>query len=179
MEQTRIAIVGSGNIAKRHGFALQNNPRARIEAVVDIDEENRAAFAAKYGGRPYQTLSERLDAVDAVYALTPPSVRRRIVPNDRRAYKGYVSERLDGVWRPLGDAGNDLFASRENICQTDGKWTDFVSHGELLRAGIDQTMEAAPEAPFLFQGVLHEDRDGKAYAEIPWSLGLLRSLEGE
>ncbi|MEM6459972.1 MAG: hypothetical protein AAF710_11350 [Planctomycetota bacterium] len=62
----------------------------------------------------------------------------------------------------------------DNVAQTAGHWTDSVSHGELLREGVDQRMVARRDAPFLFQGVLAADRDGKQYGDIPRSLGLLQ-----
>ena len=54
------------------------------------------------------------------------------------------------------------------------RWTDVISHGELLRTGSDQKLEVDPaNLRFVFQGVLEKDRQGKGYGEIPWRLGLL------
>ncbi|MEM9884074.1 MAG: Gfo/Idh/MocA family oxidoreductase, partial [Planctomycetota bacterium] len=74
-EPIRVAVVGAGGIADRHGRALSENPRASIAAVVDPDADNRERFAAAWGGRPTESLAACLDLVDAVYLLTPPSVR--------------------------------------------------------------------------------------------------------
>ncbi|MGJ3241754.1 MAG: Gfo/Idh/MocA family protein [Opitutales bacterium] len=71
----RVAVVGSGEIAEQHGRALQANPRAKVSAVVDVSEANATRFAARWGGRSYPTLEACLETVDAVYILTPPSVR--------------------------------------------------------------------------------------------------------
>lgn len=95
------------------------------------------------------------------------------LPDDRREYKAYVSEELDGEWTPVGEDGSARYASPENVRQTAGRWTDSISHGELLRVGVDEKLEAAPNAPFIFQGVLHKDREGEDYGDIPWNLGLL------
>jgi hypothetical protein len=94
---------------------------------------------------------------------------------DRRYYKAYAAERLDGEWKPLADSRENPFASRDTITAEDGKcWTDSVSHGELLRAGIDERLEVDPKrVRFLFQGVSDADRKGKRYGDIPWRLGLL------
>ncbi len=66
----------------------------------------------------------------------------------------------------------------QNVDQLSGHWTDSISHGELLRSGIDEHLDVDPrDLQFLFQGVLEADRQGKAYGAIPWRLGLLRSVE--
>jgi hypothetical protein len=94
---------------------------------------------------------------------------------DRRYYKAYRADRLDGEWKPLADARENPFASRDTIAGKDGRrWTDSVSHGELLRAGVDEALEVDPaRVRFLFQGVSDADRKGKAYGDIPWRLGVL------
>jgi hypothetical protein len=54
------------------------------------------------------------------------------------------------------------------------RWSDSVSHGELLRAVYDEKMEVHPATlHFLYQGVADRDRAGKEYGEIPWRLGIL------
>ncbi|MGQ9610087.1 MAG: non-reducing end alpha-L-arabinofuranosidase family hydrolase [bacterium] len=97
-----------------------------------------------------------------------------------RYYKAYVADRLDGKWEPLADTKDNAFASMANIQHTEPRWTDCISHGELLRSGYDQTLEVDPiNLKFLFQGVSDKDRDGKAYGEIPWRLGLLIDQNSE
>jgi hypothetical protein len=62
----------------------------------------------------------------------------------------------------------------QNVKPAGEKWTDVISHGELLRTGCDEKLEAdSAKLRFLFQGVLEKDRQGKGYGEIPWKLGLL------
>ena len=58
-------------------------------------------------------------------------------------------------------------------------WTDSISHGELIRAGVDQRLEVDPvNLRVVFQGVLDKDRHGKGYGAIPWRLGLLAAGRG-
>ncbi len=91
----------------------------------------------------------------------------------RRYYKAYVADRLDGPWRGLADSLAKPFAARENIQQS-SEWTASISHGELLRTGVDERMEVDPEhLRFLFQGVNEPDYRGAKYGGIPWKLGLL------
>jgi hypothetical protein len=91
-----------------------------------------------------------------------------------RYYKAYLADRLDGTWRPLAAERDKAFASMRNVTPAGEKWTDVISHGELLRTTSDEKVEVDPaNLRFLFQGVLDKDRQGKSYGEIPWKLGLL------
>lgn len=91
-----------------------------------------------------------------------------------RYFKAYLADRLDGEWVPVAATTDHAFASMANSQPKGERWTDCISHGELLRAGIDQRLEVDPSnLRFLFQGVLDRDRAGKQYGEIPWRLGIL------
>ena len=91
----------------------------------------------------------------------------------RRYYKAYLADRLEGPWHGLADSRDKPFASIANV-QQDKQWTTNISHGELIRTGIDETMEVDPAGlRFLFQGANdREYRDGP-YGKIPWRLGIL------
>lgn len=90
----------------------------------------------------------------------------------RRYYKAYLADKLDGEWRPLASTLNKPFAARENI-KPALPWANSISHGELLRSGVDEFLEIDPQQlRFLFQGVDAEGCTGK-YGGIPWRLGLL------
>lgn len=95
-----------------------------------------------------------------------------------RYFKAYLADRLDGPWQPLAAEKDKAFASMLNVKPAGAKWTDVVSHGELLRTGGDEKLEVDPvNLRLLFQGVLDKDRQGKGYGEIPWKLGLLERSE--
>jgi UDP-N-acetylglucosamine 3-dehydrogenase len=72
-----IAVVGTGGIAQRHGEALSNHENVQLIGAIDVDDSKAAQYAKKFGGRAYSTLTECLEVVDAVYILTPPSVRKQ------------------------------------------------------------------------------------------------------
>jgi hypothetical protein len=92
-----------------------------------------------------------------------------------RYFKAYTADRLDGEWTPLAATKDQAFASQRNTHPTGPRWTDSISHGELLRAGIDERLDVDPDRlECIFQGVLEEDRADKPYGRIPWKLGLLR-----
>jgi len=91
-----------------------------------------------------------------------------------RYYKAYLAGQLDGRWNPVAAEKDKAFASMKNVDQPGQRWTDVISHGELLRAGYDQQLQVEPDnLRFLFQGVLDRQRSGKNYGEIPWRLGIL------
>ncbi|MEM9889093.1 MAG: non-reducing end alpha-L-arabinofuranosidase family hydrolase [Bacteroidota bacterium] len=96
--------------------------------------------------------------------------------DDRRYFKAYLAEQLDGAWQPVPSDSIGTYAAVENVVQVDGSWTNSISHGELIRDGIDEKMEASLDNPFIFQGVLHRNRAGKKYGNIPWRLGLLNQM---
>lgn len=96
--------------------------------------------------------------------------------NGRRYYKAYLADRLDGPWAPLADTAEKPFAGWSNIRPATGvqPWTDNVSHGELVRDSIDQTMTIAPDhLRFVFQGMLEKEKAGLGYGRFPWRLGIL------
>ena len=97
----------------------------------------------------------------------------------RRYFKAYTADALDSVWRPLAADKEKAFASMSNVRQRAEHWTDSISHGELIRWGVDERLEVALEGlRFLFQGVTDLERMGKNYGEIPWRLGILELERG-
>ena len=97
-----------------------------------------------------------------------------------RYNKAYVADRLDGDWKPLAATKDRSFASMANTEPVGERWTDSISHGELLRAGFDDLLEVDPtHLRFLFQGVTNQARAGKPYGRIPWRLGMLQSVGGD
>ncbi|MCA9174193.1 MAG: sulfatase-like hydrolase/transferase [Planctomycetales bacterium] len=99
-----------------------------------------------------------------------------IEENGQRYYKAYVASRLDGPWSPLADTFERSFASAKNVRPAAGvePWTDNVSHGELLRDGVDQTMTVDPaRLQFLFQGMFQKQKAGLPYGKWAWRIGLL------
>ena len=92
-----------------------------------------------------------------------------------RYYKAYLADRLDGNWTPLAAEKDKSFASMLNVKHPAERWTDVISHTELLRAGYDEKLLVDPHnIRLLFQGVTETARAGKPYGRIPWRLGILK-----
>jgi hypothetical protein len=99
-----------------------------------------------------------------------------IEQDGRRYYKAYVADALDGAWTPLAIDTEKPFAGWANIRPANGvePWTDNISHGELIRAGVDQFMTVDPaNLRFVFQGMLDKDKGGKGYGAYQWRIGIL------
>ena len=74
----RIAIVGTGGIARRHVKALLELSDAKIVAMIDLERAKAQEAAACCGAEVYDGLGDCLDEVDAVYILTPPFSHRTL-----------------------------------------------------------------------------------------------------
>ena len=104
-----------------------------------------------------------------------------IEENGQRYYKAYLADRLDGKWTPLADTAKKPFAGWVNIQPAKGvaAWTDNVSHGELVRDGVDETMTVDPaNLQFVFQGMLEKHKAGKGYGQFSWRIGMLTPVAG-
>ncbi|WP_307804712.1 non-reducing end alpha-L-arabinofuranosidase family hydrolase [Streptomyces sp. VRA16 Mangrove soil] len=91
----------------------------------------------------------------------------------RRYFRSWTSEGLDGSWTAYADTEDNPFARSTNVTFADGTaWTKDISHGELVRDGIDQTMQLDPcRIRFLYQGL--DPAASGDYSQLPYRLGLL------
>ncbi len=114
------------------------------------------------------------------YRLKGRSQYLTIVEQDgRRYYKAYVADRLDGPWTPLADTAEKPFAGWRNIRPAKGvePWTDNVSHGELIRAGVDEQLLVDPDnLQLVFQGMLDANKAGNSYGQFQWRIGILSPI---
>jgi myo-inositol 2-dehydrogenase/D-chiro-inositol 1-dehydrogenase len=102
--KVRVAVVGTGGIARQHGFALKGHPEVEIVGAIDAVREKREAFAAQWGGKPYERLSDCLGKVDAVYILTPPGFRRQYAVEAMNAGKHVFCEKPLAITIEDGEA---------------------------------------------------------------------------
>jgi hypothetical protein len=91
-----------------------------------------------------------------------------------RYYRSWTATSLAGPWTPLAASEQNPFAGAANVRYEQGvaDWTNDVSHGEILRDGVDQTMTIdACNLRFLYQG--RDPASGGEYSQLPYRLGLL------
>ncbi|THV36494.1 non-reducing end alpha-L-arabinofuranosidase family hydrolase [Glycomyces buryatensis] len=94
------------------------------------------------------------------------------IAQEGRMFRSWTSQSITGPWTPLADTKENPFARYSNVTFDGTAWTRDISHGELIRSGIDQTLTVSPcDLRFLYQG---KDPDASGpYNLLPWRLGLL------
>ncbi|WP_060886045.1 non-reducing end alpha-L-arabinofuranosidase family hydrolase [Streptomyces caniscabiei] len=90
----------------------------------------------------------------------------------RRYFRSWTAASLAGSWTQLAASESNPFARANNVAFPSGAWTRDVSHGEMIRAGYDQTLTIpACRLQYVYQG-LNPGASGD-YNLLPWRLGLL------
>jgi len=140
--------------------AIGRFPQGFSEPVVAMKEKREDLFEASNtykisGTNKYLTLVE---------AMRP----------NGRYFRAWLADRLDGNWQPLPGEMN-VFAGADNVKFNGRVWSEGVSHGEMIRDGIDQTLSIDPCKPlrFLYQGLDMEKGRKYEYIELPYRLGLI------
>jgi hypothetical protein len=80
------------------------------------------------------------------------------------------ASRLRGPWEKV----TETYATVDQLrCKFGSRWTDVVSHGEMVRTGCDQRLEYDAANPvILIQGRRGTTNDGP-YQDLSWQLGLI------
>ncbi|MFJ2240766.1 non-reducing end alpha-L-arabinofuranosidase family hydrolase [Streptomyces sp. NPDC087859] len=90
----------------------------------------------------------------------------------RRYFRSWTTSSLAGSWTPLAASESNPFAKASNVTFPSGSWTRDISHGEMIRAGYDQTLTIPScRLQYLYQGM--NPNAGGDYNNLPWRLGLL------
>lgn len=74
----RIAVVGVGHFGRHHARILSTIPRARLEAVVDIDADRAAGVGAELGVIPETDLAALAGRLDAVTLAVPTEAHHAV-----------------------------------------------------------------------------------------------------
>jgi endo-1,4-beta-xylanase len=94
--------------------------------------------------------------------------------NNRRYFRSWIADSLDGTWLPWQASGSFPFAGARNVAFDGAAWTSDISHGEAIRAGYDETLTIDPcGLRYVFQGADPTANNGGDYNKIPWRIGLL------
>jgi len=141
--------------------SIEQFPRGFSTPVVAMKERREDLFEASNtyrieGSGQYLTLVEAMRA-------------------DGRYFRAWLADRLDDEWRPIPGSDMNLFAGASNLKFKGRVWSEGVSHGEMVRAGIDQTLTIDPCKPlqFLYQGLDMVPGKKYEYIELPYRLGLI------
>jgi endo-1,4-beta-xylanase len=92
-----------------------------------------------------------------------------------RYFRAWTSNDLAGEWHPLTPDAMNVFAGSDNVKFKGRVWSEGVSHGEMIRDSIDQTLAIDPCKPlqFLYQGLDKEPGKSYEYIELPYRLGVI------
>lgn len=86
-----------------------------------------------------------------------------------RYLSSYRSLRPEGPWLPEANP----WLARADLRRAGIRWTDSVSHGDLLRVDPDARCGVRGQRRRLvFQGCRARDRRGRGYGAYPWRVGL-------
>jgi endo-1,4-beta-xylanase len=145
---------------------LADFPNGFSEPVVVMEDEEAGRLFEACNVYKIQGTKQYLALIEAFDATS----------NWDRYFRSWTADSLDGPWTPLADSGSAPFAGSSNVSFDGAAWTSSISHGELIRAGYDQTLTIDPcDLRFLYQG--HDPAAaGGDYNDIPWRLGLLTGV---
>jgi predicted dehydrogenase len=107
----KIGIIGAGGIATSHAKALEKIKETSLVAVYDVVTDKAQALAGQLSARAYKELPRLLDAVDAVFILTPPFAHKEPVVAAARAGKHILLEKPISL--SLADADEIIDAVKE------------------------------------------------------------------
>jgi endo-1,4-beta-xylanase len=94
--------------------------------------------------------------------------------DNRRYFRSWIADSLDGPWLPWQASGSDPFAGARNVTFEGAPWTTDISHGEAVRAGYDETLAIDPcDLRYVFQGADPTANNGGDYNKIPWRIGMI------
>ncbi|MET1075939.1 MAG: non-reducing end alpha-L-arabinofuranosidase family hydrolase [Umezawaea sp.] len=144
----------------RSETTLANFPNGFTNTVIALQDSNK----------------NRLFEASNVYKIAGKNqyflVHEAIGSDGRRYFRSWTSTSIAGSWTALADSESNPFARANNVTFPGGQWTRDISHGEMVRTNVDQTMEISPcNLSYLYQGM--DPSAGGDYNKLPWKLGLL------
>ncbi|KAI4647877.1 hypothetical protein J4E93_004288 [Alternaria ventricosa] len=140
-------------------------PAGMSEPVITLSEPNKndlfeAATVYRVDNSTYLLLVECIGQGDS--------------PGGLRYFRSWTSSSLEAdEWKPLAATQQNPFMGEANVEFANGnRWSDSISHGELIRSQVDQTLSIKPcGMRFLYQGI--DPQATGSYNALPWNLGLL------
>ncbi|MER7792708.1 non-reducing end alpha-L-arabinofuranosidase family hydrolase [Streptomyces sp. NPDC097640] len=144
----------------RSQTTLAQFPNGFTNTVIAAQDSNKYALFEASNVYKVQDSNQYLLIVEAIGS------------DGKRYFRSWTSSSIGGSWTPLAASENNPFARASNTAFPAGAWTKDISHGELIRAGYDQTLTISPcKMQYLYQG-MNPSASGD-YNTLPWRLGLL------
>lgn len=152
----------------RSQTSVSQFPNGMSEPVIALQDTKNDLFEASnvysIGNSSYLLLVECIGAGNS--------------PGGQRYFRSWTSNSLSGNWTTLAATQSNPFMGEANVRFADGKkWTQSISHGEIIRTNVDQRLAITPcEMRFMYQGI--DPGASGSYNSLPWRLGLL-TQEGQ
>lgn len=145
-------------------YSAQNGTRYIRSRYTRVED-----FPFKWS-EPIITATETLEAVH-VYKNKTDDNYYMMVEDINRHFELWQANTLGGTWAKT----NEKWAAKSNLTETGEHWTDQVSHGELIRSGVNERCEIDDinRCQILIQGALNGTYP--SYAAIPYDLGMIRN----
>ncbi|WP_405854340.1 non-reducing end alpha-L-arabinofuranosidase family hydrolase [Streptomyces sp. NBC_01515] len=135
-------------------------PNGFTNTVIAAQDSNRYALFEASNVYKVQGANQYLLLVEAIGS------------DGRRYFRSWTTNSLTSSWTPLAASESNPFARASNVAFPAGSWTKDISHGEMIRAGYDQTLTIpACRLQYLYQG--KDPNASGDYDSLPWRLGLL------
>ncbi|MGW3649169.1 non-reducing end alpha-L-arabinofuranosidase family hydrolase [Streptomyces sp. NPDC000878] len=135
-------------------------PNGFTNTVIAAQDANRYALFEAANVYKVQGTNQYLLLVEAIGS------------DGKRWFRSWTSTSLAGSWTALAATESNPFARANNVTFPAGAWTRDISHGEMIRAGNDQTLTIPGcRLQYVYQG-LDPGATGD-YNTLPWRLGLL------
>jgi hypothetical protein len=144
----------------RSQTSLASFPNGFTNTVIAMQDSNRnnlfeASNVYKVSGR-----NQYLLIVEAIGS------------DGRRWFRSWTAGSITGPFTALAATESNPFARSNNVTFSGTAWTRDISHGEMVRTAVDQTLTISPcTMRYLYQGL--DPNAGGDYNSLPWRLGLL------
>ena len=127
-----------------------------------------AAFPTGWGN--YTVVANNTFEAPHVYKNKADGNYYMMVEDINRYFELWGAGSLEGTWTKIAEQ----WAAKTNLTETSEHWTDQVSHGEIIRAGINERLEIDDinRCDILIQGAIS---GSYLYENIPYRLGLIRN----
>lgn len=124
-----------------------------------------------YGWSAYQVVADSTFEAVHVYRNKPDGKYYMMVEDLARHFELWRADKPGGKWTKLVEK----WAAKNNLTETGVHWTDQVSHGEMIRSGVNERLEIENinRCTILIQGVVNGNYGD--YGNIPYVLGIIKN----
>jgi endo-1,4-beta-xylanase len=144
----------------RSQTTLGSFPNGMTNTVIAMQDANRNALFEASNVYKVQGTNQYLLIVEAIGS------------DGRRYFRSWTSTAITGPFTQLAASESNPFARANNVTFSGTAWTRDISHGEMVRTAVDQTLTISPcNMRYLYQGL--DPNAGGDYNSLPWRLGLL------